>query len=88
MKEVFGNLKNKRTAKLYYTIFILRRVFIVSIIVFMRDSELYIKIALYLAFQIIALLYSAIVRPFKGVQENIIDILDDTIYVIGIVIAT
>ena len=44
------------------------------------------KLVIFLGFQVASLVYILSVRPFESIQQNLSDILNDTIYIIGIVI--
>jgi hypothetical protein len=86
MQEIFRELRSKHLAKLYYVIFIFRRIVTVIIIISTRNWEMYPKLTVYLIFQIISLWYPIIVRPFDGWQENLVDTFNDGIYVFGVAI--
>lgn len=82
LTELFDGFKDKRMAKIYYLVFLLRRALIISIIIGLRNKNVYFKLGIFVSLQLIAFMYVAIIRPFDNSQENLIDIVNDAIYLI------
>ena len=53
-----------------------------------RESNIYIKLGVFGTVQFTSFLYLVILRPFEGVQDNILDVCNDFIYIITIVLVT
>ena len=52
----------------------------------MKDVSAEIRIGAFLCFQMLALIYIGIVKPFENVRENLIEFLNDSCYVMLVVI--
>jgi len=86
LNEIYEGLQNKPSAKNYYVVFLLRRVLMVFVILWLRDSVVIVRLLWYLSIQIVVLLFDIISRPFDGIQQNLSDTMNDFIYVCGTVI--
>lgn len=75
--ELFEGLKDKHLCKLYHFFFLLRRLLIVCVVLFMRDLDIYTKTSVFFSFQLLSLAYVVIYRPFIATQGNLIDIIND-----------
>ena len=82
LKEVYDELKDTAWSKLYIFIFILRRFLMASVIVFMRDANVWIRCIFYTLIQIAALVYTFFVRPFEETKDNLIEIINDITYAV------
>ena len=88
VNELFEGFKNGVAWQLYYTIFLLRRLLIGTIMIIWRESNIYIKLGVFGTVQFTSFLYLVILRPFEGVQDNILDVCNDFIYIITFVLVT
>lgn len=82
MEEIFDGLKPKHLAKLYHFAFTLRRLIIVAIVIFMEHILTSVRLFTFIMFQFCAFLYVIYVRPFDNIKDNLIEIVNDSVYVI------
>lgn len=81
-KLFYVNLRRSHLARLYNFFFTLRRILIVLIIVALEDVFYGIRVGSFLIFQGMSLMYVIAVKPFENWKDNLIEILNDTLYVI------
>ena len=76
-KELFSGLKDNKVAKLYFSGFILRRLFSVAIVVMTQPLPLMVRISLFASVQVMVTSFTLIVRPFESVKDNMIEAIND-----------
>ena len=75
--EFFTDFKPNTIAKLYNMVFLLRRLIIVLLIVFMKDADNTLRLSVYTSLQIIVAICCIIVRPFDNIHGNFVEIFND-----------
>ena len=81
-KEFFNGITLKSSAKLYSTIFMLRRMTLVSLLIFGSSlSNIYLVIPMIVC-QTVYLILVVSIRPFKEVKNNVIEISNEWFYLI------
>ena len=88
LSELYEGTKNKPLSKLYIFIFIIRRFITALVLVSMRDLNIWIRCIFFSIVQFFALLYVILIRPFGSTKDNIIEILNESIFSILCVIVT
>ena len=79
-KEFFNGIALKSSAKLYSTIFLLRRMTLVGLLIFGSSlSNIYLIVPMIVC-QTVYLIVVVAIRPFKEVKNNIIEILNEWFY--------
>jgi hypothetical protein len=73
---LYEGLKGDSWSKLYSSFFLVRRLTLAVFLVFVRDSSA--QISIFIILQFSALLYLCIIRPFDSLQDNIINLLNET----------
>lgn len=81
VKELFAEFKDILSAKIYFFTFILRRSFMVFIFVLMREVDIYVKLSVYTTLHFCNLIYLSRTRPFNEKLDNIIEILNEVLYI-------
>ena len=76
---VVGTKKNFRGRLLFFTT-ITKIILSISIIIFGQNMGMYARISIYVFIQIIFMIITLIVRHYEAVSDNIIQILNDSIY--------
>ena len=82
LAEVYDGFKDIAWSKLYMFIFILRRFLMASVIVFMRNTNVWIRCVSFTVIQIAALVYTLIFRPFDETNDNLIELINEITYLI------
>ena len=80
LSEIYDGFKDNTASKLFIFIFLLKRFLMACVIVFMRNVNIWARVILFALIQITVLIYSIIVRPFKKVKENLIEILNEVTF--------
>ena len=73
--EIYDGFKDSKASKLYTSIFIIRRFMMASIIVFLRNANIWARCWIFMLVQASYLTYAIIVRPFEETKDNIIEII-------------
>ena len=88
LSELYEGTKNKPLSKLYTFIFIIRRFITALVLVSMRDLNIWIRCIFFSIVQFFALVYAILIRPFDSTKDNIIEILNESIFSILCIIVT
>ena len=86
LKEFFSGLKSRGLSKLYSTLLLMRRALFVSLLIFGQSFSNIGLICPMIIIQIIYLSGLTIVRPYKLVKDNIIEITNEWFYFLLIVL--
>ena len=81
--ELFSGLRNKNVAKAYGLFLTLRRAILVSILLFFFfNSRTYVftRVLCIVCFQFIFMIAMIVVRPFKHIKDNMINIINEIIF--------
>ena len=85
-KELFNGLKNNRKPRLYSTALLLRRwYFCIYLIMGSKLESIYLVIPLIIA-QTLYLSYLVIIRPYKQVKDNVLEITNEVYYFVMIIL--
>ena len=76
-REFFSGIKSTRISRVYFSTFLLRRVFSILIAVSLSNSSVYLQTSLFALPNILCLWYSAGIRPFDSIKDNIVEVLND-----------
>ena len=82
LSEVYDGFKDNNASKLFVFIFILKRFLMASIVVFMRNANVWARIILFTFIQITVLFYTIIVRPYETIKDNLIEIINAVTFTI------
>ena len=82
MGEVFYGVKMQKKFKLYVPVLLARRALFVTLLIFLTSVESWILISILSAVQFWYMVYIMIIRPFENIKENIIEILNEVIFLI------
>ena len=88
LKETSVALNKIKIARLYYFIFLVRRLAMVLIIIFIPRSSLRIRISSLLILQITYLLYTIFVRSFEKIKDQVVEISNECVLLILIIFLT
>ena len=78
LEEIYANVKETTIGKFYTTMFLLRRIFIVLIIMSGSYTPVLFRAISFAVVQICAAIY-VILRPFESTKDNIIEIINDVL---------
>ena len=81
-KEFFNGIALKSSAKLYSTLFLLRRMTLVSLLIFGSSLNNIYLVAPMIVCQTVYLILVVAIRPFKEVKNNVIEISNEWFYLI------
>ena len=81
-REFHEGLKSTPLGNFYMPAFLIRRLIWVAWVVFASNMNPYVRIGSYSLFQIIALVYTWVSRPFADIWDNVIEILNDFAYAV------
>ena len=76
LTEIYDGFKENAASKLFVFIFIAKRFLMASVLVFMRNANVWVKNILFALIQIVALIYTIMVRPFEKSKENTLEIIN------------
>ena len=76
-KELFRGFKQNRISRVYYGVFLLRRLLFIFIIYSTDSLSAKVKLIAIITFQVLYLIYLAISRPSLAIKDNISDILNE-----------
>ena len=82
LSEIYDGFKDNSASKLFVFIFLIKRFLMACAIVFMRNANIWIRIMLFAFIQILILIYTITVRPYKKVKENLIEIINEITFTI------
>ena len=82
MKEFFSGINDKRMSRLYPTILFLRRILFVGWLIFGRSMNSFTLVCLMIVIQLAYLINLVIVRPYKQIKDNIIELTNEWFYFI------
>ena len=80
--EFYAGFKSDKWSQMYHVVFMGRRLLIIIVILGMRLAPVSIKLLIYILIQILTLTYSIKVKPYEEAFENIVEVINDTMYVI------
>ena len=75
-----------RFARLFYVLFLLRRLVMILIVVFMQDSVFRFKVTLLLFLQTISLVYASLVRSFANKKDQIVETFNEAVILVLMVL--
>ena len=79
--EFFSGIKGNRKARIYSSIFMLKRILLCSVVIFMNSETLFhMKLVIFFCFQLSYLIYIAYTRPFIRIKDNLWEILSESTY--------
>ena len=76
-REFFSGIKSTRASRVYFSTFLLRRVFSILVVVSLSNSSVYLQTSLFALPNILCLCYSAGIRPFESIKDNLVEVLND-----------
>ena len=76
-REFFSGLKQTKTSRIYFSTFLLRRVFWIMTAVALNKTSIYLQTGLFAATNILCLTFTVFVRPFESIKDNIIETIND-----------
>jgi hypothetical protein len=79
-KEFFSGIKPSKASRLYFSTFILRRLFSVIIIVPGESVPMNVRVILFASIHCLVFVFTVAIRPFQGVKDNLIEALNDLSY--------
>jgi len=82
---LFSGIKPTRTHRLHSLIFFVKRFLICSVIFLLEDIGVELKLLLLLVIQLCSLLWSVVLRSYQGVKDQIIEIMNETLFTILII---
>ena len=88
LKELYSGIRNTKTSMLYSTFLLTRRLIFVVLLIYGETFSNIILIYPMIALQIAYLVQLLIVRPFKEVKNNIIEITNEWFYLLLILLLT
>lgn len=84
--ELFNGLKLSRTPRIYAVVFFVRRLILVSLLIFASSLETVPKITIMVLLQMIYLGFIGVLRPFEFLKNNIIDIVNEVFFMVLVVL--
>lgn len=78
--EIYKDMKNTHMCKLYHLVFTVRRIVIVVLVITLKDIETSYRLTTFTMFQLFAFGYCVLFKPFEGVKDNFIEIINDVTY--------
>ena len=75
--EIYNGFRDRNASKLYTSIFIIRRFMMTSVVVFLRNANIWVRCWLFMLVQTLYLTYAILIRPFKKTRDNIIEIISE-----------
>ena len=86
--EIVSSMKKVKMARLYYILFLSRRLVIVLIAVLIPDSYFTLRASLFLISQVLYLVYTIIIRSFAEKRDQMIELLNEIAILILMTILT
>ena len=74
LEEIFNGLKMQKSSKLYVSTLLIRRALFVVLLITLTSIQSWLLISILSLFQFWYLVYIIILRPFKSIKDNIIEI--------------
>lgn len=81
-EELFSDLKNKRHAKSYQIMLMIRRCLLITIIICFRFMPKIAYLSVLAGFQLIYFCYIFVVRPFTILKENVVEVFNELIFTV------
>ncbi|CAI2381600.1 unnamed protein product [Moneuplotes crassus] len=78
--EYFNGIKPKKYSKLYSSMFMLMRLLLTSCIIFGQPARTFDKATFFYLLNILYCIYLIIIRPFENLQDNIIEVTNQTLF--------
>ncbi|CAI2374664.1 unnamed protein product [Moneuplotes crassus] len=78
--EFYDGTKDKKIAKLFIIFFFIRRFTTVGVLVCLRNTNGILRCAIFVPIQLAYLVYFVTVKPFEDNKDNIIEILNESIF--------
>ena len=78
--ELFESFKKTHLAKQYYSVFIIRRLLIVFIVIFTKDLSNNYNLFIYIFLQFVAFVYATFVMPFVSKLNCVVEITNEAFY--------
>ena len=75
-----------RVASLFYVLFLLRRLVMILIVVFVQDSVFRFKVTLLLFLQTISLVYASLVRSFANKKDQVVETFNEAVILVLMVL--
>ncbi|CAI2386163.1 unnamed protein product [Moneuplotes crassus] len=82
VKELYEGFKIQPFSQLHNLTFLLRRLLVVLVIVTMRSSPIMFRLSVYSMLQLLSLIFTVIVLPYREKCSNIVEIVNETSYFI------
>ena len=79
---LFSGIKSTRIHRLHSLLFFIKRFLICAVIFLLKDVGIVTKLLLLLAIQVFSLVWSIILRSYKGTKDQIIEILSEALFTI------
>ena len=80
LEEFFSGLKDTKKAKLYTTLFLVRRIAFISLLLVLSTSKFFLSLGIISGIQAAYILFLIIVRPFSELKDNFIEILNELMF--------
>ena len=87
-EELYEGTKNKPVPKLYTFIFIFRRAISALSLVILRSLNVWIRCISFTSIQLASAIFTIVVKPFDSTKDNIIEVLNEVIFLILCIIIT
>ena len=87
-EELYEGTKSNSTSRLYIFIFIVRRAITALSLVMFRALNVWIRCISFTSIQLASAIFTIIVKPFDSAKDNIIEILNEAIFLILCIIIT
>lgn len=78
--ELYDGFKEGPLCQLYYFYFCIRRILSAFVVVFLRTGPIALRLTLFNLIQGVGLLYAIIVRPFEDHRDNIMEIMNECLF--------
>ena len=82
LSEFYSGFKSDKWSQMYHVMFMIRRVLIILVILSMRSAAASAKLSMYVLVQALTLTYTIKIRPYEEAFENMIEVVNDVMYVV------
>ena len=82
LKEFFLGTKNNKRSKFYTTMFLSKRIILVSLVILLERMPMILKVIIFILIQLWSWVTIIYLRPFKDVKNNIIEILNEVYFLL------
>ena len=79
-KELLAGLKNKKSARLYPFLLLLRRIAIISWLLCMSSYSKYTLVLFLVTFQVFYLIAFILTRPFEAIDDNLVEMANEIFF--------